>query len=63
MDTQIVIYSQYRILFWNKYEQSTGNFNNRGKIKNSERIQAQKSIHYLILFTGKLRIGITNAQY
>ena len=29
----------------------------------SERIQTQKSIHYLILFTGKLRIGITNAQY
>ena len=29
----------------------------------SERIQTQKSTHYLILFTGKLRIGITNAQY
>ena len=29
----------------------------------SERIQTQKSIDYLTLFIGKLKIGITNAQY
>lgn len=31
MDKQIVIDSQYRVLLRNKYEQSTGNFNNRDK--------------------------------